>query len=233
MDGTMELKGRMKLIADKVNPCSIVCDIGTDHAYIPIYLVSRKVCNRAVASDVRKGPILIAEGNIAHYGLSDRIETRLGNGLDNIKKSEADVIIIAGMGGMLIKEILAQGFEKAKKANRLILQPMNAAEVVREWLYENGFEISDEELAQEGEKLYTVVVAKWTGKVRRADDTDFLIGEKLIERIDPLLHTYIIRKIKELEVMIDGLQKSSSGNEERMKKIDLKNQLEALLKKLE
>ncbi|MDQ2087239.1 class I SAM-dependent methyltransferase [Herbivorax sp. ANBcel31] len=202
----MELSGRLKLIAQMVPECNIVCDIGTDHAYIPVYLINNKKCEKAIASDVRLGPIHIAKRNIGEYNLLDSIETRVGDGLDSIKENETDVIIIAGMGGLIIKEILERGKSKAKKARALIIQPMYAIEVVHEWLCDNGFEVYDEELTKEGYKIYDVINAKWTGKIKRKDNLYYHIGEKLFEKKDPLLKTHIENKIRQLDKIINEME---------------------------
>lgn len=210
----MELKGRLKLIAKKVPLCETVCDIGTDHAYVPIYLILNKICKKAIATDVKQGPVYIANKNIKKYKLEDVIETRIGNGLDCIKEHEADTIIVAGMGGILIREILYNGFEKAKTACSLILQPMNAIEVVREWLMKNGYNIYDEELVNEGEKIYNVISATWTGQIKDTDKVYHYIGEKLIENNDPLLTKYIDKKLKQMKRIINGLKNSNSTSKE-------------------
>jgi tRNA (adenine22-N1)-methyltransferase len=211
---SMKLKGRLKLIASKVKQCDIVADIGTDHAYIPIYLIKNCICRKAVASDIRVGPIRIAQRNIIESRLENLIETRIGNGLDPIKEGEADTIIIAGMGGMLIQEILEKGKVKAKKAGRLILQPMNAIEVLRKWLYDSGFDILDEELTSEGEKIYDVLVVRWTGAQRKLRKINYHIGERLMEKRDPLLKKYLIKRIGQLDKAICGLSNSREKNNE-------------------
>lgn len=187
----MELKGRLKLIADKTPICNTLCDIGTDHAYLPIYLIMKNICKKAIAADVKKGPILAAQNNVDAYKMSEYIETRLGNGLEPINDNETDVIIIAGMGGILIKDILQRGMNIAKNSKALILQPMNALEILREWLYENGFEIIDEELTNEGEKIYNVISVRWIGELQLIDKFYYYVGLKLIEKKDPLLDNYI------------------------------------------
>lgn len=202
----MELKGRLKLIAQKLPESNIICDIGTDHAYIPIYAVSKNICKRAVASDVREGPLAIAKENIAEHGFKDKIEVRLGSGLNTVSGEELDTIVIAGMGGILIKDILTEDFEKACGAKTLILQPMNAIEVLREWLSGNGFEITDEELAAEGEKIYNVIVCKWTGITTRELLIHYYIGRKLIDKKDPLLKELLTRKTKQLEVILEEMR---------------------------
>jgi len=230
----MELRGRLGLIGEMVPSCSVLCDIGTDHAYIPIYAVGANKCARAIATDIKKGPLLAAERNIKGHGLECRIETRLGNGLECIDEGEADVIIIAGMGGILIREILLKGIEKAKKANALIIQPMNAIEIVREWLYENGFDIYDETLTQEGEKIYVVIAAKWAGFPKKVDKIYYHIGEKLIEKNDPILRKYIDKKYRQLEKVIYGLQKSKNKNKKIESKYEwMKEEMHKIKSRLE
>ncbi|KNY25467.1 tRNA (adenine(22)-N(1))-methyltransferase [Pseudobacteroides cellulosolvens] len=192
----MELKGRLKLIASKVVKSDTVCDIGTDHAYIPIYLVNNNICKRAIACDVKKGPIVFAKKHIGCSGLSNYIETRLGDGLDPLGENEANVVIIAGMGGYLISRIISDGLYKVTNCENIVLQPMNEIECLRKWLYETGFDIVDEELTSEGEKIYNVIVAKWTGKPSVKDAVYHHFGEKLFERNDPLLKAHIEKKIK-------------------------------------
>lgn len=209
----MELKGRLKLIADKVGKCNVLCDVGTDHCYIPIYALNNNKCNKAIAIDVKEGPILAANANILKYKKEKFIETRLGNGLTPIKENECDTIVIAGMGGLLMSEILNQDYEKLKKkTNTLILQPMNATEVVREWLYEKGFDIFDEELVAEGEKIYTVICAKWTNELRKVNLIYYYIGEKLIQKKDPLLKDLIKKKIKLFKKITDEMKNSKNKN---------------------
>lgn len=133
-----------------------IADIGTDHAYIPIYLIENNLAEYIIAGDVRQGPVDIARANVEKYNLSDKIDVRLGSGLSVIKKGEVDTIIIAGMGGQLISEILNADIEKARKCN-LVLQPMNAQYELRKYLISNGFSITDEDIAIEGFKVYNVM----------------------------------------------------------------------------
>lgn len=207
------LKGRLKLIADKVPVCDTVADIGTDHAYIPIYLIQEDICRKAIASDVKIGPVKVANRNISKYEFNDRIETRLGSGLDTINENEADTIIIAGMGGTLLAELLKANAPKAVKTNTLILQPMNDLDVVRKWLYDNKFDIYDEELVAEETKIYCVISAEFCGKVKEYQDFELHVGEHLIKSKDPLLLPYskikvrqIDRVLKQLEDMEDNSQ---------------------------
>ncbi|OPX43155.1 tRNA (adenine(22)-N(1))-methyltransferase [Ruminiclostridium hungatei] len=201
----LELKGRLKLISDKVPQCGTVADIGTDHAYIPVYLVQQERCRRAVASDVRPGPVRVADRNISKYRLSHRIETRLGSGLETLEESEADAIIIAGMGGTLLAGLLEAGAEKIGGRAVLVLQPMNDLDIVRKWLYDHKFDIYDEELAAEGNKIYCVMAAGYTGQNKNYEDFQLHVGECLIKKRDPLLVPYCEMKIRQLERVLAQL----------------------------
>ena len=204
----MKLNGRLMMIVNKIPYCRILTDVGTDHAYIPIYAVMNGLCEKALALDLRTGPLKMADGNIRRYKLENSIETRLGNGLEPVLPSECDVIVVAGMGGLLMTDILSASVEKAQKAQLLLLQPNNAADALRKWLYENGFDIIEEELVLDAGKLYCMISAKWTGVAVIKDEFAYFIGERLLEGKDPLLQSYFSRKLKELEVIIEGRSRS-------------------------
>lgn len=193
---TIKLEGRLKAVADNVPACPTVADIGTDHAFIPIYLVSQGICKRAVATDLRKGPLSAARRNISEYGLTEVIETRIGCGLQPITDNEAETLIIAGMGGLLISEILEDGMEKALGFKSIVMQPMYAAEYLRDWLQLSGFEIYDEDLSEDGSKLYNILDARPSVAPLKLPDIDNVIGKALIEKKHPLLKKYIQKQIK-------------------------------------
>jgi len=231
--GNMELKGRLGSIAKKVPKCNIVCDIGTDHVYIPICLLKTGICKRAVVTDINEGPVARAQKNIKEYHLEEYIEARVGDGLEPIKDNEIDVIIIAGMGGKLIAKILGEGITKAKRARLLVLQPMNSEELVSAWLYENGFEILDEELIKEGNKIYNIKVAKWTGKLKAYNEIEIYLSEKLISKKSPVLEEYISKKITMLNKKISGMKLSKSIDIiELQKYISLKGGILEVLKQI-
>lgn len=203
----MELKGRLNLISQMTPVCNTVCDVGTDHAYVPIHLLLNDKCNKVIACDIKKGPLIVAQKNIKKYNLEDKIITRQGSGLNPIKEGETDVVIIAGMGGMLVSQLLEEEILKSKAAKTLILQPMNAIEVVRKWLYDNKFSIFDEGLAKEGHKIYNVMAAKYTGDITNKREIDYYIGEQLINKNDPLVEKYVLNKIDQFQKIIYGLEK--------------------------
>ncbi len=187
-----------------------MADVGTDHAYIPIFLIKSGKIRSAVAADINLGPTRRAEENIKGHGLSGKIQTILSDGLDNVADDAYDTVIIAGMGGMLISEIIERS--RRKRDALFILQPMTAIPRLRFYLYSQGFEIVDEQLCREGNKIYTVIVAKH-GKDLNFDAVDLYIGRKLIEKNDPLLPDLIERQAGKISTKIRGLSQGKHTDE--------------------
>lgn len=152
----MELSPRLRAVAGLVPQGARFADIGTDHAYLPAWLLLNGVIERAVAADLRSGPLDRARETAEKYAVSDRMDFRLCDGLSGLSAGEADAIAIAGMGGDTIAHILGQAPWTKAGGITLLLQPMTSQPDLRRWLSENGYRIEREELAREGEKLYTI-----------------------------------------------------------------------------
>lgn len=163
MGKRIELSKRLKLAASFVEPGAVVADVGTDHGYVPIWLVQEGVAAGGIAMDVNPGPLERAAAHIGACGLTDRIQTRLGDGLSALSDGEADTVMIAGMGGPLITRILTDGLETAWGMKRLILSPQSEIRSVREFLERQGFVIEDEAMTEEDGKYYTVICARSAG----------------------------------------------------------------------
>lgn len=181
-------------------------DIGTDHAYIPIALIKENVCKKIIATDLKKGPLEIAENNIKKYGFSDRIETRLGDGLSPLKENEAQQIIIAGMGGFLISKILENG-KKTANRSELILQPMNCQYELRKYLISNGYKIINEDLALEGFKIYNIITAAKGEQSEYKNELYYHLPPELF--LHPLFSYIKAKKEREFMRIIDGQKKSA------------------------
>lgn len=157
----MKLTPRLNLISELVSKGSKIADIGTDHGYIPISLLMNKKIEYAILSDINKGPLENANKEVIRNNMKDMTSLRLGSGLETINVGEVDEVIIAGMGGILISEIIEKKYDLSKKFNKLILQPMQASEELRKYLFDKNFEILDECFVREEHRIYEVIVAKY------------------------------------------------------------------------
>lgn len=214
----MKLSSRLLKISGFIPKCECIADIGTDHGLVPIYALLNKICNRAIASDVKKGPLDAARKNIELYRLSDKIELRLGSGLEVLKKDEADVIVIAGMGGHTISNLLNTKEEIAKSAKYLILQPTQYPEVLRRYIVNYGYKILDEELVKDDNKYYHIIKASRGQEIPYSSDAIYYIGQKIIQKRHPLLKEYLTYYINKLYCIIKKLDPISQEN--RYKEIE-------------
>ncbi len=176
----LNLKGRLSLCAEFVRKGSRLADIGTDHGYLPIALCQSGTIPCALACDINPLPLESARKNIAEYGLSDRIQIRLSDGLQEVGADEIDDVVIAGMGGELIASILGECPWVRDPSKNLILQPMTRHDVLTAWLCENGFCIEEQGAVFDAGKVYTVMRVQYDG-VRR----DCGIYEANIGRLSP------------------------------------------------
>ena len=193
----MKLTDRLLKIASLVDKDKRLADIGTDHGYIPVYLLKKNTIQYAILGDVNKGPLDNAKKEVMRNNLIDKVDLRLGSGIEVLKPNEVDEIIIAGMGGMLINDILKANEAVAHTTEKLILQPMQAPEELRMFLYKNGYKIIDEHLVREEHRLYEIIECKYEGlKEQDIEPIYYEIGQKLIEKQDPLLKDFIENKIR-------------------------------------
>lgn len=159
----IKLTNRLKAVAELVAPCDAFTDIGTDHAYLPAWLLQNGVVRRAVASDIHKKPLENAQKTISLYGLEGKIDLRLSDGFAKILPEEAEEIAVAGMGGEQIAAMIGNTPWLKTGGKHLVLQPMTHYEDVRRALCENGFSIVCEKTVTEGERVYLVISARYTG----------------------------------------------------------------------
>lgn len=154
-----------------------VADIGTDHAYLPAYLILNGIASKALACDVRKGPLENARKTVEHYGLDDKITLRLSDGFDEIEPFEADDFIMCGMGGTLMEQLVSRAYWLKDKAKRIIVQPQSHAEDIRRFFVENGFEILSEDACIDAGKLYCAMAAEYTGGITEKPISYIYTGE--------------------------------------------------------
>lgn len=193
---------RLYAIASMVPQGAFFADVGTDHAYLPIYLAENNLISHAVAADINRDPLLRAKGNIKKYNLEEKIDTCLSDGFEELDGNSFDTASIAGMGGILIARIL----EKAPRGKLYILQPMRDAHFLRAYLSSNGFELVDEKLAEEGNKIYTVIAVRDGKGV--LSEKELYLG-KLLKK-DPLFEKFRTRLSNKYKKKYEGLKFSST-----------------------
>ena len=187
-------------------------DIGTDHAYLPVWLLQHGVIDRAVAADLRQGPLERAKMTAEKYGQTQRMEFRLCDGLKGIHPDEAETIAVAGMGGETIASILSAAPWTKEQACRLVLQPMSAQPELRRWLQENGYRIEREVLVQEGRTIYTIFLVG-AGAMPELTAGERWAGRQQRGEIAPLRMDYLNHLLNQVERAISGLKKSSRSED--------------------
>jgi tRNA (adenine22-N1)-methyltransferase len=209
----MRLAGRLKKIAGFVPPGARIADIGADHAYLPLWLLKNGIVDFAVAVDIADGPCRAAAAAVAAAGVAGRIQVRQGDGLTPLKAGEVDVIVIAGMGGAAIAEILAKRPELLAQVNSLILQPMTGGRALRFWLCTGGWTLAGEDLAAEGRKLYEIIFAQKNpaAKPEFYDHFQLEAGPLLLKAGHPLLKRHIGNIAARYAGVCRGMEKSRAA----------------------
>lgn len=220
----ISLSRRMEAVVKMISPQSFaIADVGCDHAYVSIALKLRGMAQRVIAMDVRKGPLAIAEKNIALYGLEQSIDVRLGDGLEKLNPGEADTIVIAGMGGLLMRDILERGKRIwcEKEHPVFILQPQSDLDVVRHFLYDHGYAIERENMLIEDGKYYTVMRAVFRTEepVIEYDDAEWLYGAYNLQHKNEILLQYLKDQRSTLQRIDEELQKTVANAEKQENKV--------------
>ena len=215
----LELTARLRAVADLVPPGAALADIGTDHAYLPAWLLGRGAVRRAIAADINRGPLDRAKLTAQQYNCTDRMEFRLCDGLAGIAPDEVDTIVIAGMGGETVAAILQAAAWVCDERYTLILQPMSAQSDLRGWLWYNGFSIREEQLVCEGDKLYNILVAKY-GNAKRLSAGEEWAGQQSRDMDQPLRGEYLTRLLSKIERAVAGISRGKSGGQDgRLEKL--------------
>ncbi len=225
----MELSKRLQAVADLVTPGYTIADVGTDHAYIPIYLVEKKIVSKAIAMDINKGPLERATEHIRGYKMEKHIQTRLSNGLRQLQKGEADAVILAGMGGNLMINILDENPDKTNCLKECILQPQSEVAKVRAFLLERGFSFIKEDMVLDDGKYYPmmkVTPPRTATEPRKIvwSEVELQYGKYLLEQQNPVLKQFLERESVIREEILDKLEKIQ-GEHIQERKMELKQEL--------
>lgn len=222
----MELSKRLQAVADLVSSGLTVADVGTDHGYIPIYLIESGKCKQALAMDVNQGPLLRAKEHITEHGLEGQIETRLSDGVKHLKVGECDAVVIAGMGGALTIKILEDGKQIFKSLTEFILQPQSELYKVRTYLLEQGYSIVAEDMVQEDGKFYPMMKV-----INGASDAYHAIelryGKWLLSEKHPALKIFLNKEKQTKKMILQNLQKEGGLHIEVRRK-EIEEELEGI-----
>ena len=200
------LNKRLTLAAEMLGQVKSVADIGTDHAFLPIYLIKEGLAERVIACDIAEGPLSVAKANITKYGLLDKIELRLANGLLGLEPNEVDAVTILGMGGETIADILTDSPWVKNPDITLILQPMSCDDRLREYLLSEGFEIKSELGVESQGRFYTVMKVAFSGNIPKVGKEYKYIG-KLLENPNAAAITFVNNRLKSMKACMRDIEK--------------------------
>ena len=208
----MRLDNRLATVAALVPRNARVADVGTDHAYLAIALLNERDAKLVIATDKNEGPCAAARRTLSTTGLSERVSVRCGDGLSPLLPEEVNTVCIAGMGGGLITSILTEGIEVLSDVSRLVLQPMNDAEKLRRWRYEDGWHSVAERLAMVEGRLYEIIAAE-PGVEEAPAQWLLTLGPILWRDRPPLFAYHVESQVGRLRRILRGMEKSRSARE--------------------
>lgn len=226
---SFQLNNRLQACANMISGSKRLIDIGTDHAYLPIWLIMNGRIENAIASDINFLPLQKAKANVEKYKVQDNIELRLSDGLSEISSEEADEIVIAGMGGELILDIISKADWIKKEKKKLILQPMSSEPDLRTYLYENKFRIEKEVAVFSAKKVYTIIKACYTGFLEKIPIEYPYVG-KLYNNMSVAAVEYMKKQIRDLENKNIGA-KHIGNLREYLKNISIINKMKEIINK--
>jgi tRNA (adenine22-N1)-methyltransferase len=222
----MQISKRLGAVAALVTKNKCVADIGCDHAYTSIYLVENGIASKVIACDINKGPLQRAKENIARYGYSSVIETRLSDGAKKIEPGEIDTLLVTGMGGGLVVKILSDSKEVVEACSELILQPQSEIFLVRKYLHEIGYQIAEENMIIDEGKYYVMMRAiKADCQQRYSNEVSYQYGAKLLENKNEILHQFLEKEKATYESIQEKLLMTQTQNSKKREE-EVKQQLE-------
>ncbi|MCF6514992.1 hypothetical protein GSH19_02285 [Lactobacillus sp. S2-2] len=219
------LSNRLKKVAELVPENSRIADIGSDHAYLPAYLVNQEKIEFGVAGEVVEGPYLNAVKEIKNQMMENIVKVRFGDGLEVIEIDDRiNTVIIAGMGGNLIKNILTEGYEKLNGSEKLILQPNIGEKKLRKWLMENNYSIDNETLLEEDGHYYEIIEANKVNKLVNYSDLELMFGPLLLKEKNTDFINKWSDKIKRNLTVLDNLKNAKNIPNKKINDIKSENE---------
>ena len=204
---------RLEQMISLINSRIGVADVGTDHGILPVTLALRGYRGNLIATDIHAAPLQVAVKQAEEAGVKDKIRFCLTDGLDGIDPSELDTIVIAGLGGDVICSILDRAEWTMDPAYRMILQPMTKAEVLRFWLCNNGYEITEERLVRENGRIFRILSVRFSGVNTPMTDTELYLGKLCLSEREPCFEQLLEQEIDRMKKKVEGLLASGSSGE--------------------
>ena len=208
----IKLSNRLKKIAELVDFGARVIDVGTDHGYVPNFLCEKKISRDIIATDISKNSLEKSIELTREMDNEKYIRNILANG---IVKENRDNIIIAGLGGIQIAEIILNSIEISKSAKKLILQPMQKTNILRRELNNMGFEIIDEEIIFEDDRYFEIILARYSGQIKKLEEVDFYFSKSLMEKKDKVYLDFLRERQRELEKILSNINNDSDRTKKR------------------
>ena len=227
----IHLTARLRHVADLIPSCQSMADIGTDHAYLPLFLLEKGKVQWAIASDIHKGPLERARAHLKGQEKGENIELRLGGGLSPLETGEVDGAVMAGMGGLMMRDILEADFPKAQSLSWLVLQPQNHVSELKQYLAGHHFMIMQEDMVMEDRRLYEMMLVK-PGAMKEISLLEGEIGVTENYRQHPLFHEHLRRLIRKRDFLIQGVAEDTDNERNRRRRekaVEEKKRLEAFL----
>jgi len=203
----INISNRLKTIGDFVIDNSKVVDVGCDHGLLSIYVYLNRKNVSIIATDINEGPLNEAKNNLKNYKLENKIETKISDGLKNINKKEFDTIVIAGMGGNTIVDILSYDLDKTCSSNRIIIQANNNIDKVRKFLTNNNFKIEDEKLVKENNIISIIVLFTKNNEKLKYNNDQILFGPILIKENSELFSELLHNDLKKYNIILNKIPK--------------------------
>lgn len=223
----IRLSSRLETVASFIPQGARVADIGTDHGFLPIWLVQKSICSEVIACDVREGPLSQARRFACEYGVEDKISFKLGYGLTPVEPYEVDTIVIAGMGGETIKNILSAAPWIKEGDYTLILQPQSKLPELIRWLNESQYAVTNGRLAEDDGRIYLVIEVK-RGHAAAPSISELYVPKVLEDSADTLLSRYVSTVIDKLGGVVKAIDSSDRPGEKQKVK-DMEETIEQLL----
>lgn len=214
----LKISERLATVASLIPKGAHLVDVGTDHGYVPIWLLQKQHIVSAIAMDVNKGPLARARENRDKYGFTDVMDLRLSNGLEKLKPGEGDSVLIAGMGGPLMIRIIEEGRKNASSIQTWVLQPQSEIPSVRRYLHEHDFKIIEEIMLKDDGKYYMAMKAV-PGHEEPWNELEYLFGKDLLLNQHPVLKEFVEKEMRLYENIVQQLIRSEQKESERYREV--------------